>query len=372
MITRALFIFEKHLGHRTYYENTRRFIELDDSIVPFWHEVTYWQDGGAVERLPLLLPAAVKSRMRGVVQVRRAFRTPADVALFNTHVPATFALDWLGRIPCVVATDITPLQYDAFAEGYGRRPVRPGVFKQLKHRVHTATFRRAAHIVTWSEWVARSIVGDYGIAADKVTVIPPGIDLEGWPQARPGADPARVRLLFVGGDFARKGGEALLQAFRTVRTRHTELHVVTRDRVPDEPGLHVHHGLSPNDAKLMQLFGDSDIFVLPTLAEAFGIAAVEAMAAGLPVIASATGALAEIVTAESGVLVPPGDADALAQAMRRLIDDAAACTDMGQAGRRRAAALFDARRNVARMSALLHRVHASRLTGWPGATGGGR
>lgn len=79
-----------------------------------------------------------------------------------------------------------------------------------------------------------------------------------------------------------------------------------------------------------------DIFVVPSLTnrESFGVAAVEASACGLPVVASNVGGLPEVVVdSKTGLLVPPGDVDALARAMTRLLDNPALRVDMGQAGR---------------------------------------
>jgi len=88
----------------------------------------------------------------------------------------------------------------------------------------------------------------------------------------------------------------------------------------------------------------SSIIVLPSLAESFGFAALEAMSLGRPVIASDTGGLPEVVAhGETGLVVPTGDVDALGTAMCKLLEDPRWCSALGQAGRRRAA-LFSSER----------------------------
>ena len=297
------------------------------------------------------------SKLYGAWQVRRALTKSAGVTFFHTHIAAAFALDWMKKAPSVVSTDITPLQYDALGAYYGHRPDRPGMRKTLKHWVRTAVFQRAACNIAWSEWAAHSIVADYHVPDENVKVIPPGINLDIWANAKPvRANTHKVRLLFVGGQFRRKGGDILLEAYQRVRTPLTELHIVTGEPVAGQPDVFIHRDLKPNVLELIQLFCNSDIFVLPTLGEAFGIAAIEAMAAGLPVIASRTGALPEILTPTTGVLVPPGDVDALTVAMRTLIEKPDLRIQFGHAGRKRAQAAYCAKTNAGRIIDTLDHV----------------
>ena len=96
--------------------------------------------------------------------------------------------------------------------------------EQLKWRANRACFARAAMIVTWAEWTKAGLVERYEVPADKVVVIPPGVDYERWaavgaPQRRRRARTAPVRILFVGGDLERKGGLVLLDAVRAPARR---------------------------------------------------------------------------------------------------------------------------------------------------------
>ena len=108
--------------------------------------------------------------------------------------------------------------------------------------------------------------------------------------------------------------------------------------------------LEPNDPRLLELFSRADVFVLPTLAETFGIAAVEASASGLPVVATRVGGLPDIVAdGTTGLLTAPGDARALRSAIERLAGDPTLRTGLGRAARARAEACFDIDRNADRL-----------------------
>ena len=122
----------------------------------------------------------------------------------------------------------------------------------------------------------------------------------------------RFKILFVGGDFYRKGGAILLQAFRALPDGLVELHIVTRSDVPAAEGIHIYRDMQPNTVELLSLYHQCDAFVLPTGADAFGLVLVEAMACGLPVVTTRVGGVAEVVAdGETGYLVQPGDGEAL-------------------------------------------------------------
>ena len=142
---------------------------------------------------------------------------------------------------------------------YGHAPSGNARLEALKKRLNQRAFGAARQLVTWSQWAKDSLVADYGVSAEKITVIPPGIDTGRWDFDRAGAaDAGRpVNLLFVGGDFARKGGDTLLAAFaRLPPSATSHLHIVTKtDGVGDGlPNVTVHRDVAPNSEPLLRLF----------------------------------------------------------------------------------------------------------------------
>jgi glycosyltransferase involved in cell wall biosynthesis len=346
---KATFLMEQHIGHRAYYNNLRGCIDAIPEVNPKWIEITYQDENSLWQRIPGL-PGGMRGILIGRSQALRGQKIPSDVLFFNTQVPAV--LSGGPRRPYLVATDITPIQYDRMGSVYGHRPDRKNLPGLIKHALNTRILQNAAYLLPWSSWAASSLKTDYGVNPSRIEVLPPGVDLAVWRPVQ-NKKPGPVRILFVGGDFHRKGGDDLLKAFQSLPeslSGQVELALVTRSPLPPYPGVRVFSDLQPNSAEIVRLYQSSDVFVLPSLAEAFGIAAVEASAVGLPVIAAKTGGLRDIVEdGVTGFLIEPGNLGQLTERLGELTTDRALRDRMGQAGRKRAELLFNASRNTARL-----------------------
>jgi glycosyltransferase involved in cell wall biosynthesis len=354
---RVTFVLERHLGHQTFADNLRTHVVTDDTVHGTFVDVTYAATTAFWERLP------ISDQVRGALRGRRQVRTGVQdsdghVTFFNTQVPAVLGGHVARRGPYVLCTDITPVQYDGMATAYRHEPDTGGPVAAVKHAVNRRVFRQAAHVVAWSSWVRDSLIADYQVGPRHASVIPPGVDVSRWtPRGERHAGP--LRILFVGGDLHRKGGGTLLSAFAALPPGTAELTLVTRSPDPGIPGVRVERGLTPNAPALIELYRSSDVFVLPTEAEAFGIAAIEAAAAGLPVIATPVGGLRDIVVeGETGYLISPTDVDALCHHLWRLAADEHLRARLGTAARARALGHFDAGRNARAIVDLLRTVVA--------------
>lgn len=349
------FIIEQVLGHITHTRNLQQNVPDDPQIHAHWGPVAYEMPGVA-GRIPLY-----KSNwtLRGGVRARQAVaaiarKTALDALFFHTQVPATLSLDWLRRIPSIISLDATPRQYNALA-GYNTQTSSLKSVELVKWRLARASFAAARHLVTWSEWAKDGLIKEYDVPAEKITVIPPGVNTTDW--TRPAGmlrNDGPVKILFVGGDLERKGGFLMIAAFRELRALGAELHIATRDPVPDEPGIIVHHGLQPNTPELKRLYHESDIFCLPTLGDCLPMVLSEASAAGLPSVTTQLAAIPEVVRdGETGLLVPVGDGAALKDALKQLIEDAELRRRLGAAAVSYVAEHYDARRNALDLMALI-------------------
>jgi len=352
MAYRLGFVMEQTLGHITHAKNLQNCIARDPDVIPVWIPVSYeLQDKW--DKVPVVRGNwTVKSSLRARAQVRAALAaTQLDALFYHTSVTALFS-QGLANIPTIVSMDATPLNFDNIGNPYNHKPSCLGMLESLKNALNRRVFRRSDKLVVWCQWAKDSLEMDYGIDPGKVAVIPPGVDMDKWKPGH-GTEVGRpVRLLFVGGDFRRKGGDTLLEAFRTSLRNECELDIVTREQVNIDglSGVRVHYGLGSNAPELMALYARADIFAFPTLADVLPLAIMEAMASGLPVITTAVGAVSEqIEHGVTGFLIPPGDARALAEVTLQLVRDPALRGAMSAAVRQCADAKFNAATNYRRV-----------------------
>lgn len=203
-------------------------------------------------------------------------------------------------------------------------------------------YERAAHICTRSARVRASVVQDYGIAAERVTVVGGGVNFATLPPVNPARHAPRhapPTVLFIGKELRRKGGDLLLQAFALARQTVPEarLLMLTGDPLPNDlPQTNV-EVIPPtwDRTVIAELYQRSDLFVLPSRLETWGDVLLEAMAYGMPCIGVSGQAMDEIIRPEqTGLLAPPGAAPALAEALTRLLTDANLRQRLGQTARR--------------------------------------
>jgi glycosyltransferase involved in cell wall biosynthesis len=251
----------------------------------------------------------------------------------------------------VLDLDATDAQLESMAPQYFGRKPRTGVRQQLSNAVESRVFHQATLFTPWSTWAAEGL-RNAGVDAERIVVRPPGVDLDLWRPAMRASGERPLRLLFVGGDFERKGGDLLLEVLRAGEIP-LETTLVTHGEVGDLPAGARMLRAGPNSPELRQAYEWADIFVMPTRADCFGIATIEAMATGLPVIAGNVGGASDIV--EDGVTgwLIEADQRALFLALQRAVEHRDLLPGMGALGRTRAEEHFDSRRNDAAVIDLL-------------------
>jgi glycosyltransferase involved in cell wall biosynthesis len=292
-----------------------------------------------------------------------------DAAFINHVTPASLLSGFMKRVPTIISLDATPVLLDRYGSWYetGGTSSRTGLVERAKHKFTKNIYGSAALLVAWSSLVKSSLMADYGVAGEKITVVPPGIDLRTWGNASPGGarkgnSSQRLRILFVGGHFMRKGGDILLRVARRKEFTSCEFHIVTRsfEGTPSDNVI-VHSTVCANSETLRGLYQDADVFMLPTRADFSPLAVCEAMASGLPALVTDTGGLSEFVEdGRCGFVVPVDDEEALAGRLRDLVTRSDVRERMGTAARTRAGQLFDLEKNTSTLVDLLKGVSGPR------------
>lgn len=214
-------------------------------------------------------------------------------------------------------------------------------FLRMQRRVVTDL----PHVVTVSESARDRTIADFGANPDAITVVHNGIDTELFEPVDSDPDDDRPRVMTtISADMSLKGARYLLSAFADLRESIDATLVVVGefndggacDRLLSQLGIEdaieTHSEISYE--RMVELYGTADVAVVPSLYEGFGLPAGEALACGVPVVATTGGGLPEVV-GDAGVLVEPGDVDAMTEAIRDLLTDEQRRRRLGRRGRER-------------------------------------
>jgi glycosyltransferase involved in cell wall biosynthesis len=349
------FILEQSLGHVTHAKNLVANVARDADVHAHWGLIDF-EASGVVGNIPVYRRNwTVRAGARAYRAVARMNKqTKLDALFFHTQVPAILAQRWVRKIPSIVSLDATPLQYDELGSFYNHAK-GPAWLEDWKWRLNRNCFRSARRLVAWSEWTKLGLVRDYEVPADKITVIPPGVNVHEWRRPMPRVPHANpVKILFVGGDLERKGGLMLLEAFRALRHLRLELHLVTKARLPPEPDVFIYNNLEANSQPLKDLYHSCDIFALPTFGDCLPMVLSEAGASGMAIISTNVAAISEIVrNGETGLMVPAGDVVSLTQALRDLATNSALRMSLGERAMVHVSRHYDAPTNASKLLGLL-------------------
>ena len=275
-----------------------------------------------------------------------------------------------------------PITVDRRLELAHARTVREQIGKRRWYaftKMQTQVARRLPRVLTVSESSKGDIARDHRVPAERIHVVPVGVDPELFsPVPSLARVPGRL-ITTASADVTMKGLSFLLEAVAKLRTeRHVELTVIGRavrdsaaSRAISELGLDdaVSFVSGVTDRRIVELYAEAELAVVPSLYEGFSLPAIEAMSCGVPLVSTTGGALPEVAGThgETCFLTEPGDAEALAAVVRVALDDPEGRARVGSAGRQRVVSQWSwrhtAERTVEQYRAVLAEAAAAAAPG---------
>lgn len=239
---------------------------------------------------------------------------------------------------CHIIAQMRILQNEYAKHGLMFPPINQRVIEKM-----LAEYEQADYIMTLSNFARQSFI-EQGIKPEKVLCVPCGMDVSYFAAPQQKKDAAKFRVIFVGLTGVRKGVHYLVEAWQRLNlpAKSTELLIVgnvQKDLKQVLAGMTIPANVnfcgSTTRETLRNLYHSSDLFVLPSLEDGFGMVIGEAMAAGLPVVCTtSTGAPDMITDGKEGFMVPPADSAALAEKILYIYENADQRCAMGQAGQK--------------------------------------
>lgn len=253
------------------------------------------------------------------------FTDAREALFFNSKIPI------VGNVNDTYAIDIkSPSYYRRYYTDWISR----WLYYSTIHQLEKITYPRLNAIITNSHFTSNVLISKYSINPNRVYTIHKSIDLNLY------INPSKMinsdhppRILFVGGNMQRKGLPTLISAAPQIIETfpNCEFLIVGKDKaenklktITKKIGVNDHFIFLgwKDQQQLIQLYRNANVFVLPSLTEAFGVVILEAMACGIPVIASNVGGIPEIITnGENGITIPPDDSKSLAEVIIKLLQD---------------------------------------------------
>ena len=214
--------------------------------------------------------------------------------------------------------------------------------------MQTRVARRLQRVVTVSESSFNDIVADHQVDPARMAIVPVGVDTELF-RPLPHVRPVEGRLVTTASaDVTMKGLRYLLEALAKLRTEREDAHLVVigrrkaggrSDETIRRLGLEnaVEFVTGVPEERIIELYAEAQMAVVPSLYEGFSLPAIEAMACGTPLVATSGGALPEVVgrDGDTALVVPPGDSDALAAKIRWAYEQTDLRDTVGRRGRQR-------------------------------------
>ncbi len=336
----------------------RQALELARRLNPDKYQVELWLLMGGFDLAPVAqsagLPLVWLSKRpqvgaKAILNLYRRLRhSPPDILMCLTVVPNIWGrlLGRLAGVPLIVGN------------------CRGGAAPRRQHELWL--WPLAHHIITNSNIIKASLTNHFGLPEKKVTVIHNGVDMSYFRHNMSDIKHKPPIILSVARLAPDKDHPTLIRAFKLVAMDHPRAQLWLMGDGPEAAGLHqlvAEYRLAnkirfiPGQDDIRPFLQQAAVFVLSSFYEALPNVILEAMAAGLPVVATQVGGVSELVIpGRTGWLVPPRDPSALAAALKHLLTDAATRQAFGLAGQHRAARNFSLRAMVAQHEKLLQEL----------------
>ncbi len=251
------------------------------------------------------------------------------------------------RKPIIYISDTT---FAAIERLYPEFKQFPAWLRRHGNDLERRSLRRASHVIYPSEWARLSAIDDYGVDDGIIHVIPFGPNfnrelLDKFRTVKTADFADSLRILYVAVDWKRKNGDLVIEIGRALRSAGLPCELFLVGRIPATvgagEGIHVVGFLDKNDAgdltRLCELYEKAHFFIMPTIADAFGIVFSEAQAFGCPSITYAVGGTATaVLDRETGIVLPlTATAEDFARRVEQLVRDPASYETMSRNARRR-------------------------------------
>jgi glycosyltransferase involved in cell wall biosynthesis len=336
-------------GIQTVFHNLKEAVGEREVTRTSWLPIEMYPDDWITKVPPISFYGMWRNAMATWMRIRPLEHQGGDLdaAYFLEHSIIPPFWSFSKRVPYLLSTDMTPLFCARHKLWYAVPEFDPWApLSRVKQWATKPLYQGAFHLLPWSTGVRDSMIEDYGVPEDRVTILPPGINLKLWrppdrSMSRDVSSPFKV--LHVGWDFQRKGGDLLVALASEPEFQDVEFHFVTSGVPgPIPENVKIHRDVQPNSPALIELYRQADIFVLPTRADTYSMVSLEAMAMSLPVITTSVGGIGDIIVeGETGYCIEPNDIGALRDRLRRVRQDRALRLAMGQKGRKRVEERFD-------------------------------
>lgn len=358
---RALIIYENNMGHQTHGRFLRQYGEADERfdavfipleghfnplyparlikpVVPVLHR--YGADFWAWRQF--------QYKKWHVSRALKQFHAEAfDLVYVHTQTSAAIVRDRFPNARLAVSIDLTWRLVSSEAR-YRLSPLFEPLFR-LEHRI----FQESDVVLSFSDWAANSVIQDYNIAPSKVQVVRQGMELPAQISSSHSND--QFEIGFIGNDFARKGGDVLLQIHQEHFTERAHLTLITDTPLPTDRLKNVTvRNAVPWEELMTKVLPRFDLFVLPSRFDYSPYVIIEAKAMGIPVIATKTGAIPEMIhEGDDGFTVALDDADDLTAKISWVLEHPDVLIQMGQRARANATKEYHAERNYHRLFDIL-------------------